>query len=80
MFIGGIGLQRPHSPVPGGILGNVVFCRNMAATCSTYNGKDRSTVRDCVHDKSKGRVQEAEDSEKPESAKSPEYCAHDDEG
>ena len=26
MFIGGIGLQRPHSPVLGGILGNVVFC------------------------------------------------------
>ena len=26
MFIGGIGLQRPHSPVPGGILRNVVFC------------------------------------------------------
>ena len=37
MFIGGIGLQQPHSPVLGGILGNVVFCLNMAATCSTYN-------------------------------------------
>ena len=36
MFIGGIGLQRPHSPVLGGILGNVVFCWNMAATCSPY--------------------------------------------
>ena len=36
MFIGGFGLQRPHSPVLGGILGNVVFCLNMA-TCSPYN-------------------------------------------
>ena len=26
MFIEVIGLQRPHSPVLGGILGNVVFC------------------------------------------------------
>ena len=26
MFIGGLRLQRPHSPVLGGILGNVVFC------------------------------------------------------
>ena len=26
MFIGGIGLQWPHSPVLGGILGNVIFC------------------------------------------------------
>ena len=26
MFIGGIGLQRPDSPVLGGILGNVVLC------------------------------------------------------
>ena len=26
MFIAGIWLQRPHSPVLGGILGNVVFC------------------------------------------------------
>ena len=25
MFIGGIGLQQPHSPVLGGILVNVVF-------------------------------------------------------
>ena len=31
----GIGLQRPHSPVLGGILGNVVFCWNMA-TRSPY--------------------------------------------
>ena len=26
MFIGGIGLQQPNSPVLDGILGNVVFC------------------------------------------------------
>ena len=26
MFIWGIGLKRPDSPVLGGILGNVVFC------------------------------------------------------
>ena len=37
MFIIGIGLQQPHSPVLGGILGNVVFWLNMA-TCSPYKG------------------------------------------
>ena len=36
MFIGGIELQKPDYPVLGGILRNVVFCLNMAATCGTY--------------------------------------------
>ena len=33
MCIGGIGLQQLEL---GGILGNVLFCLNMDATCSTY--------------------------------------------
>ena len=33
-----IGLQQPNSPVLGGILGNAVFCLNMAATWNTYMG------------------------------------------
>ena len=32
----GYWVTAPHSLVLGGILGNVVFCWNMVATCSTY--------------------------------------------
>ena len=35
-LLGVLGLQRSDSPVLGGILGNVVFCLNIAATCGAY--------------------------------------------
>ena len=65
MFIGGIGLQWPHSPVLGGILGNVVFCWNMVDTCSTYSCLEWIVCRNVMAwDTVYGRVGEAQEQQR----------------